>query len=223
MIEAKRNRGRPRLPDGERSRSTSLWLTPERSAKLKALGGSRFVSAVIDQSEEPMKKAKSKTLDELTRGHKARAITPEEIQNYGPKVDSKSRLNTVGDVTVPGESGPDPVAPFVIVDDDPLGIDWSAQGDAQINDMTKAVHHIDGNPRNNDLSNLTIAPIAENRRLLYRKVPGTNVSRADAVAYARKNWPFGALGRPATAGFEWQQDSMRHVMSWETLQQEPTK
>ena len=70
---------------------------------------------------------------------------------------------------------------------------------------------------------LPVETITTGPRALYRKVPGTNVSRADAVAYARKNWPFGALGKPPTAGIEFVENSIRHTMAWDVVEQEATK
>jgi hypothetical protein len=205
-----------------------------------------------------MKKAKSKTLPTVERDNVGRRVTITDVAHAGmphhdvmigktgtvrKAIASRNVYDVEMDSGGTWQANPENVkfedmpkapqphgagvdTPFTIIEDEFLP-------DASLDDKTQAVHHIDGNPRNNDLENLTIAPIPENltpvgnvpdgvraaldRRLLYRKVPGTNVSRADAVAYARKNWPFGALGRPVTSGFEWQQDSMRHIMSWEEL------
>lgn len=43
-----RKRGRPRSPAELRATSTSIWLSPARIAKLRTLGGSRWIAAMID-------------------------------------------------------------------------------------------------------------------------------------------------------------------------------
>jgi len=68
---------------------------------------------------------------------------------------------------------------------------------------------------------LPVETITTGPRALYRNVPGTNVTRAAAVAYARKNWPHGGLGKPPTVGIAWIENSVRHAMSWAALALEP--
>ena len=43
-------RGRKALPDNERGKVTSLRLTPERIAKFKQLGGSKWLSRILDDN-----------------------------------------------------------------------------------------------------------------------------------------------------------------------------
>jgi hypothetical protein len=78
----------------------------------------------------------------------------------------------------------------------------------------EAIHHIDGNPLNNDLSNLTVIDANLKR---YRQVPSTGVvTREEAIAYALEEWP----NDKEYLGIEWRGQAGRHTMTWDQVRKD---